>query len=1620
MARSQRMPLEGKELAHFLTSTVGSFVQDRLIDRDRRAHHKEQCAERLAAEGCASPSSAAAAAAEVRYSDQAVLANLDWGIDALEEAITTSNPEAKLARLGHAERMLQVCALLDPAQATAGVPNSYLSAWAHLHLAFLARLRGDSRGSALHALEMFDVDPFFARIDFAPELWEALFLLHMASIVGWYVEARHRVVVETIPDAGDLSLTVDLDDQLFRESLVLSVRPDQADKMRDLEKRYGEALDHSTRMYARYYKDALSQDPAAAAPGRKGVPVLPPIAEPPMTPLHEVSRSIPDYVKFGPILPKSAGFSPVLKNRGDEDVGAPCLGSDEMNVNPSSAEKLEKSSGQIINGALVEEAEADNDSDGGDVSRDSEIMIDKQLPLNSMRQNMDYGKPKFLSSRMKDRSTFLKSYSPVDSPKSLSPKVSSPKPLVSSEKKPKELLRLSSSHVTSPPETTSPLDSSKSTPELLSPKPAKEPKPLPHFQSGHCPTGSPSPHYYSDLNMSSIGSDGEGKLQRSCRNNFSGTRNMTKAHASKNSHLLNDSHHIESEDDMSRCSSSLRSSDSLMRSRARPPKDFVCPITGQLFSDPVTLETGQTFERRAIQEWIKRGNKTCPITRQLLSSTILPKTNYVLKRLIASWMEQNPDIAQEFSYSETTSASVSPISSMEFFLEPKTSANFSPPLAQTRLNTKKNERRCKRFTRAAVTTSPTGIISQAASETILNGLKPYTSCLCTFEDLQECEEAVLTIARIWKDSRTDPRIHAYLSKPTIINGFVEILSASTNREALRAAIYVLSELVSADETVGETLNSADTNFDCLAVLLINGLAEAAVLICQLMPTYSQLSSHNLIPSLVQLIMEKNDQMDDFCLVLEPNGAAVTILQQILLGEDESSRSRNALSVIAANGLPALIKCMDQTEGRVSIVSILLSCMRADKGCRYLIANRVELAPVLELFHAGDESTKSICIDFISELVCLNRRTICNQILQIIKDEGAFSTMHTFLVYLHMASIEQQPAVAGLLLQLDLLVEPRKMSMYREESIDAIIEALKRKDFPICQSLALDMLTSLSGRLNSSGKPLTEAWLLKVAGVNNLYDTSVKEEKIQTLDDTSVEMVEMMEKEEKSMNAWEKRVAFVLCNHDDGAIFEALGQCLTTNSLEMAKKCLVIATWLAYMLSCLPDTGIRTIAANCFLDQFINVLHSSRNLEEKVLATLALKSFIIDSDSLRKFEIYAPEICKPLRKLKRHSSAVADLLKAIMNMPSVDRAEFFSCTELFEIDSIANGEVLSLIYSKGWLFSSHSDGTIKVWETGRRVLKLIQEVHAHSKAVTCLYIPPSGDKLYSGSHDKTIRVWAIGPDEIRPVQVWAIGPDKIRPVQVHDTKDTVNCLAANANLLCFTSQGTGAKVYDWNGSPKHVNFNKNVKCLAIMEDSLYCGCSGYSIQVLLDFTFILVCVIIVKCSTLLFVIYLPAPPSSFLRMPPLISEPRISPLQRGCKQEVDLRKCRSNTFYSGTRKLLGKQTIHALCIQDGILFAGGSSVDGTSGKAFSLSTKTPVGSFSTALDIHCIYVTNDFVFTGTKCGVIEVWLRARLTRVASIKVGGGANTKVTTVASDTDGELLFSGSADGKIQVWALE
>ncbi|KAH6767717.1 hypothetical protein C2S52_018700 [Perilla frutescens var. hirtella] len=71
--------------------------------------------------------------------------------------------------------------------------------------------------------------------------------------------------------------------------------------------------------------------------------------------------------------------------------------------------------------------------------------------------------------------------------------------------------------------------------------------------------------------------------------------------------------------------------------RCSIPTDFLCPLTGLLFKDPVTLETGQTFEHEAIADWFSKGRFTCPVTRKTLQYQAVPPTNLILKRIINKW-----------------------------------------------------------------------------------------------------------------------------------------------------------------------------------------------------------------------------------------------------------------------------------------------------------------------------------------------------------------------------------------------------------------------------------------------------------------------------------------------------------------------------------------------------------------------------------------------------------------------------------------------------------------------------------------------------------------------------------------------------------------------------------------------------------------------------------------------------------------------------------------------------------------------------------------------------------------------------------------------------------------------
>ncbi|KAI3669740.1 hypothetical protein L6452_41118 [Arctium lappa] len=69
------------------------------------------------------------------------------------------------------------------------------------------------------------------------------------------------------------------------------------------------------------------------------------------------------------------------------------------------------------------------------------------------------------------------------------------------------------------------------------------------------------------------------------------------------------------------------------------PSVFICPISLEPMEDPVTLCTGQTYERSNILKWFSLGHFTCPTTMQeLWDDSITP--NNTLHRLVHTWFSQ--------------------------------------------------------------------------------------------------------------------------------------------------------------------------------------------------------------------------------------------------------------------------------------------------------------------------------------------------------------------------------------------------------------------------------------------------------------------------------------------------------------------------------------------------------------------------------------------------------------------------------------------------------------------------------------------------------------------------------------------------------------------------------------------------------------------------------------------------------------------------------------------------------------------------------------------------------------------------------------------------------------------
>lgn len=166
-------------------------------------------------------------------SDSKVISNLEQAIETVERAVSKGESTKDLKKASLQLSVITGLSSNDMKDAfTAEIPNSKLSACAHVYLSVIYTLNRKEKLSARHALQVFCLSPFQARNLLLPELWEILFSPHLLHLKKWY--------------------TVEVD--------ALEQDPSKSKKLKFLENVYNDILDSGTFQFASYYKDWLTED----------------------------------------------------------------------------------------------------------------------------------------------------------------------------------------------------------------------------------------------------------------------------------------------------------------------------------------------------------------------------------------------------------------------------------------------------------------------------------------------------------------------------------------------------------------------------------------------------------------------------------------------------------------------------------------------------------------------------------------------------------------------------------------------------------------------------------------------------------------------------------------------------------------------------------------------------------------------------------------------------------------------------------------------------------------------------------------------------------------------------------------------------------------------------------------------------------------------------------------------------------------------------------------------------------------------------------------------------------------------------------------------------------------
>ncbi|XP_022981075.1 U-box domain-containing protein 26-like [Cucurbita maxima] len=380
------------------------------------------------------------------------------------------------------------------------------------------------------------------------------------------------------------------------------------------------------------------------------------------------------------------------------------------------------------------------------------------------------------------------------------------------------------------------------------------------------------------------------------------------------------------------------------------PYHFRCPISLELMRDPVTVSTGQTYDRSSIESWVATGNTTCPVTRAPLTEfTLIP--NHTLRRLIQEWCVANRSYGVERIPTPKQPADPSLVRSLLGQASSKSSGSSSRISAVRRLkglarDSEKNRSLISSLNAREILIDV--VFSNSDSDSVSPDLSRESLALLVMLPLTESECVLVAsdpqrigyLSHLLFDSSIEVRINAA--------ALIEIVIAGTRASELRGQICAIDELF---EGVVEILRdptayprAVKVGVKALFALCLvkqtrhkavsAGAAEILIdrfpdlekydaeralatieLICRIPTGYDAFAAHALtVPLLVKVILKISDRATE---------SAVGALVSLCSASEENRREAVAAGIFTQLLLLVQSDCTDRVKRKSQVLLKLL-------------------------------------------------------------------------------------------------------------------------------------------------------------------------------------------------------------------------------------------------------------------------------------------------------------------------------------------------------------------------------------------------------------------------------------------------------------------------------------------------------------------------------------------------------------------------------------------------------------------------------------------------------------------------------------------------------------------------